>query len=76
MGIAAYNRGTKILRLRLDREYEERSRWQIRNAIWHIYIHEYVDFRNGETVRVAYDDIGPVVNQRAALAAIDLAAQS
>lgn len=65
MGIAAYNRGTKILRWRIDVEREERIRQQIRQKI---YIHEYEDCRNGNTVLVAYDDIGPIANQRAALA--------
>ncbi|MCR4297564.1 MAG: hypothetical protein NUV75_02245 [Gallionella sp.] len=63
MGIAAYNRGSMVLRRRLDMEHEERSQKQSHK----IRIHEYVDFRNGETVRVAYDDIGPLANQRAAI---------
>ena len=62
MGISAYNRGTLALIRRLDREYNERQRVLVERRI---YIHEYINCINGETVRCAYDAVGPLVNQKA-----------
>ena len=60
MGVAAYNRGTKVIRMRLDMEQEQRRKDAMKKQV---HCHEYIDWRNGETVRTWYDDIGPCINQ-------------
>jgi hypothetical protein len=60
MGIAAYNRGSKLIRTLIDRDLAQRKQCSQHNRI---FCHTYVDFRNGETVRVWCDEIGPLVNQ-------------
>lgn len=61
MGIAAYNRGSKVLRLRLDMEAAERESLAKRREI---FCHEWIDWRNGETYRVWCDAIGALANQQ------------
>lgn len=60
MGVAAYNRGTKLIRALIDRELAERNQSVLRNEIT---CHQYVDSRTGETVSVWCDSVGALVNQ-------------